>query len=260
MGGGSSNWTDVALVAGYSAWYDEVGGNSGSACALGKQGVHNFFSSTLKVKTSTTTTPGGVLFLNGCGKNWLWGSELVGDLSTNNYNGGSFRAIDSRGAGNEVHVYGSNLRVTSGTQGSVGSLAAIWASDSGEVHVHGTGIDVIAAQPAQVTAIKASSHGHVHVAASAYILRTPAGGVVKRIDNEDGHVHAPYFWEHIPDTDGNPSTIDTNFSSANGVDQAVVVSGTSDEQPHVVVYSTSCAATTPSTPWFDQVDRVCRGQ
>ena len=78
-----------------------------------------------------------------------------------------------------------------------------------------------------------------------------------RISNNGGHVHAPYLWQHVPDTDDNPSTVDTNFASVNGADQTTMTVGPSDGHPHTAVYSSSCPF---NARWYDQVDKVCRGQ
>jgi hypothetical protein len=63
------------------------------------------------------------------------------------------------------------------------------------------------------------------------------------------------MWGGVPDTDGDPATVDTNFFSTNGADQATVFSGTSDGFPHPAVYSDSCPG---SARWYDTVDKVCR--
>jgi len=255
-GGGSSTWNDVHLLGGYSAWYDSID-SSGSACPNGQQGTHNFSSSTLEVKPTATSISGGIVFLNSCGKNWLRGSEIVLDATTTTANTGTFPGILSQGAGNEMHLYGSNLRLVSGNASTLSGLSAIGVSDNAQVHVHGTGIDVIAVKPISIVAIGAGTGGEVHADQSAYVLKTGVGGSVTRILNNGGHVHAPYLWQHVPDTDGNLSTVDTNFTSVNGADQTTVTVGTSDGHPHTAVYSSSCPF---NARWYDQVDKVCRGQ
>lgn len=242
-GGGSSNWTDVEMLGGYSAWYDSIN-NTGSTCPSGQQGTHKIFGSTLKVTTNGGEIGGGKVFLNSCGKNWIYGSELILDAPTTTANSTWFPGITSDGAGNEVHLYGSNLHMNSGDGSTLQSMTAITAADSAEVHVHGTGIDVIATKPINVIAISAASSGLVHANESAYNMQTATGGTITRIVNNGGHVHAPYLWEHIPAAP---------LVSVTGADTTTVATGTSDGHPHSLIYDTSC-----TSKWYDAVDRVCR--
>lgn len=252
-GAGSSTWADVEMLAGYGAWYEtEAGGiNSGSVCALGSQGTHKYFSTTLKV-----TNPGqlgGLVFQNHCGKNWFWGSEIVLDAPASPF-AGYVRGISSSGAGNEVHLYGSNIRLFNGAGSAITSLNGASAFDGGEIHIHGTGIDLISQTGINLNVLTAGNGGEIHASQSAYVLKTVAPGVVTRINNSNGtgHIHAPYLWEHIPDSATVPG-----FTTANGADQTTVTSGTSDGHPHTAVYSSTCPS---NARWYDQVDKLCRGQ
>ena len=240
--GGSSSWTDVEMLGSYSAWYDTRDVSVGNQCP-GQEGTHKFFGSTLKVTTTGNGISGGKVFLNSCGKNWFWGSELVLDATTTDANASQFPGIISDGVGNEVHLYGSNLRLFSGNGSALQSMTAISAANGAEVHVHGTGIDVVATKPVNVIAIAAASGGLVHASESAYVLETAAGGNKTRISNNGGHVHAPYLW---PGHDTPPS-----ITSQDGSDIAVVtaVGGT----PRFVVYSTAC-----TSKWFDVGANACR--
>ena len=251
-GGGESTWTNVVIGPGgvsESTWYDAADTDN-TPCAPGLQGIHRFFSSRIIGSKSTA-------FRSACGDNWFWGSEIVLITFPNSTN---VSAIRSTGVGNRIHLYGSNVRVeASPSATSLTSITAITVSNGAELHAHGVGIDAIGKAGTSVTALDASSDGKIHANASSYFLRTGAGGTVTRINNhgETGHVHAPYLWEHIPDTDGNPSTVDTNFVSINGVDQTTVRTGTLDGHPHPAIYSTSCGST---ARWYDTVDKVCRSK
>lgn len=247
--GGSSSWIDVEMLGGYSAWYDTRDPNTGNPCP-GLEGTHKFFACTLKVTTTGSEVAGGNVFVNSCGKNWLWGSEIVLDATTtssNNSNG--FAGITSGGAGNEVHLYGSNLNLFSGNGSALQSITAIEAVNNAEVHVHGTGIDVISTTGKNVIALTAASGGQIHANESAYVLKTSAPGKVTRINNNNGtgQVHAPHLWEHIPE----PSTA-PNFTSVTGADMTTITA--SDGHPHLVIYDTSCT----SSKWYDTVDKACR--
>lgn len=242
-GGGSSNWTDVEMLGSYSAWYDSVDLTSGNPCP-GREGTHRIFGSTMKVTTTGGEIGGGKLFLNSCGKNWIYASELLLDAPATSPSSSEFPGIISAGIGNEVHLYGSNLRLFSGAGSTLQSMTAIAASNGAEVHVHGTGIDVIATKPINVIALSAGSGGMVHANESAYNMQTGAGGTITRIVNSGGHVNAPYIWEHIPTAP---------LISLTGADMTTVTTGTSDGHPHLVIYDTSCIS-----KWYDVVDRACR--
>lgn len=255
-GGGSSTWNNVEIQARYGTWYETPAGQwtSGSVCG-GPGGTHKWFSSSLIL---TNPMIGATGFLNVCGKNWFWGTEIVIDAPSATYTGPAV-GIKSAGNGHEVHLYGSNVRVISGAGSAISSLKALDASSNAQIHVHGTGIDVIAAKPLPIVALSAASGGEIHANESAYVLKTAAGsgGSVTRISNNGGHVHAPYLWEHVPNTDGDANTIDSNFYSVNGADQTTVTVGTSDGHPHTAIYSASC---TDAARWYDTVDKVCRSQ
>lgn len=238
---GSSSWTDVEMLGSYSAWYDSVDQTSGSPCP-GREGTHKFFGSTLKVTTQPGAIGGGKVFVNSCGKNWLWGSELVLDATTPN-NDTQFPGISSGGVGNEVHLYGSNLRLVSGNGSALQSMTAISVSDGAQVHVHGTGIDVIATTAVNVIALAAESGGTIHASESAFVLETGAGGTKTRIKNGGGHVHSPYLW---PGHDTPP-----DITSQDGADVAVVTSV--GKTPSFVIYSTACAS-----KWYNVGANACR--
>lgn len=254
-GKGNATWTDVELVAGYATWYETPANQlaSGSVCPSGVNNEHKFFSSSLILKNPTI---GALIYLNNCGVTWFFGSELVLDVPSTTW-GGVAEGVKSSGAGHEVHLYGSNIRLFSGDNSAVAGLVAFNANTGGQIHVHGTGIDVISTKDIPVTALQASTNGGIHADESSYVMRTGAGGSVTRVSNNGGHVHGVYLWMHVPDTDGNPATVDTNYFSVNGADQTFVKTGTSDGHPHPAVYSDACPA---ASRWYDTVDQVCRGQ
>ncbi len=237
FGRGESTWTNVVFEGGNAAWYD-ASGISGAACANGSQGTHRFFSSRFSVASSG----GGFAFLNHCGDNWFWGSEILFTPSP----GQSGAAIVSGGAGNRMHLYGSNVRAEAhANAGATGSLGAINVSDSGELHAHGVGIDVIGKAGWTLTALSAATGGEIHANESSYFIRPSSGATIHRIANSGGHVHAPYQWEPHP----TPPAI----QSETGADTTVVTGGTSDSHPHMLVYDNSCAS-----KWYDMVDKACR--
>ena len=249
---GSSSWNNVVLESTTaSSWYD-AGGSSNSAtgnlsdqpCAPGEQGTHRFTSVRFISSAATNTGEGGSIgFLNRCGDNWLWGSEIIFTPAP----GGTGSAIMSRGAASRIHLYGSNVRAEASPAATSGAVTAFYVRDGAEVHSHGVGIDVIVNTGMTGTALDAASGGSIHANASSYAVSSSTGTTYRRIVNNGGHVHAPYFWEHIPAQ---------TFESVTGADTATVISGTSDGQPHLVIYSKTCLAGSPG--WYDTTDKICR--
>lgn len=252
-GGGDAVWTDVELIASYSTWYETPAGqlSSGGVCTTDPNNDHRFFSSTLHLRKPTL---GALIYLNNCGVTWFYGSELIFDAEDSTMAGQAV-GIRSSGAGHETHLYGSNIRMFAGTDSAITSLLAFRGNDGAEIHSHGTGIDVVSDKDIPITVIEANPGSHVHTAESAYVLRTGPNGTVTRIDDNGGMVHAPHDWGHVPNTDGNHATVDTNYVSKHGADRAVVQNGTSSTHPHPAIYSDSC----PSTArWYDIIDKTCR--
>jgi hypothetical protein len=230
FGGGESTWNNVMIDGSNAAWYDAVGG-SGDVCPAGQQGTHRIFSSRL-----TSPGVGGFAFLNACGDNWFWGSEIA------LVSAGGNAVFVSAGAGNRIHLYGSNVRAEAAANaGASGSLTAISASNGAEVHSHGVGIDVVGKPGWTVTAINASSGAEVHANESSYFMK---GATIRRIVNDNAHVHAPYLWEHIPSSP---------LESVTGADMATETVGT---DINMLIYNSVCNGN--GGPWYNVALRTCR--
>ena len=227
-GGGNSRWTDVQVVGTARAWYEETCGAT--------PGSHYWMGSKL---TATAAFSIAETYRATCDESWFFGSEVTVSVPANAYpaSGGAVTAFDK----GMIHVYGSVLRtLTDGpTQGTGVAAAAV---SGGEIHIHGTGIDAISTTGRNVVAVYAANGGQLHANETAYNLNTT--GSKTRVVNNGGHVHAPYLWEGHPEA---PSV-----TSVNGADMAVVTN-TADGQPHMVIYSSTCASS-----WFDTVTRACR--
>jgi hypothetical protein len=143
-----------------------------------------------------------------------------------------------------VHVYGSVIRAIPDDGTNISNVTAVTATNSADIHVHGTGIDVISAQANDIVALKASNGGHIHANESSYVLQTGAGGTVTRISNDGGTIMAPYLWQNGPTP---PSIV-----SVTGAD-TVVYTNTGDGHPHMAVYDSSCASN-----WFDINTNTCQ--
>ncbi len=244
FGKGSSTWVNVHLNGALYAWTET--GCSGVLTNADRP-KHYWFSSKI--------TSSGTGYLASCSENWFFGTEITAKGPGHANALWAFNMYSYAGTGvvPEVHVYGGVIRAI-GIPGVIYPSGVIAASVSGGgmFHAHGTGIDVISPEANTVTALAAASNAEIHASGVGYVLETAAGGTARRISNNGGHVHAPYLWEHIPD----PATA-PNFTSANGADQTTVTVGTSDGHPHTAVYSSTCPA---NARWYDQVDKVCRGQ
>ncbi len=248
VGTGTSLWQDIEMFTNNYGWNDGV-----TTCPTsGVRGAHYWIGSRI-VSNNSGNAIGA--YESTCAEDWFIGSEVT--INTNK-TGAKANALRSNGPHSEIHFYGGVIRVLlTGPASTSQDIAAAAAINNGTIHIHGTGIDVLSDLAKPVVALKASTGGMIHANASAYNLRTGVGGTVTRVNNVDGlgHIHAPYLWEHIPDTDGNPSTVDTNFASANGADQTTVTA--SDGHKHTAVYDSTCPS---NARWYDQVDKICVGQ
>lgn len=232
VGGGRSTWRSVDIEAAGMAWYEITCGT--------QKGEHYWFGSRI---TSVVRSNPGTYYAQ-CDESWIIGSEVAMLPGTGfETPGRAVIAATKLGASATIHVYGGVLRWLASYSGG-----AATADIGGSIHIHGTGIDVLPSQ-GNATVLRANGAGSmIHANASSYNLSAGPGKTVTRIKVENGgHVHAPYLWEHIPD----PATV-PNFTSVNGADMTTVTSGTSDGQPHLVIYSTNC-----TSKWYDAVDKVC---
>jgi len=249
--GVTTTWTDVEIDSTAYGWTE-------SSCSTAK---HYWFSS----RITTRTGLGIARSYSACSENWFFGSEITA-IGTQGEAVGEIFALGL--AGHETHVYGSVIRAiaepgvilpTAVPGGkTVQGLVAVSVGAGSSIHIHGTGIDAVSAEGNHIAVLGAGGTGsELHVNASAYNLRTGAGGSVTRIlnPNSQGHVHAPYLWEHVPNTDGDRNTVDTNFNSTHGADQTTVTA--LGGHPHPAIYSSACPTT---ARWFDTVDKVCVNQ
>lgn len=248
--GGSSRWTNVNVKtesvdvsAGYLWWE-----GCGPASTDVNRASHYWFSSRL-----FTHNTANAAYAVHCSENWFFGSEIASEgtaiLAAANANAATAKP--------EVHVYGSVIRVKprpgfttappAGVGDSFNGVIAVAAGRNADVHVHGTGIDVIGNElPNSIAALVAWDGGAIHANEAAFNLKPGIGKVTRIIKdtNPNTHVHAPYLWpEHATPP---------NITSVLGADMAVVTS-TSDSRPHLVIYDSNC----PSK-WYDTADKLCR--
>ena len=227
--GGSTTWNNVEIIGLGYAWFDSPGGCSGPP------GSHYWFNS--KIIAQTTAGFSTTAYFNACDESWFFGSEITARGSV-----GASTPI--RAVGGEVHVYGSVIRAVPEDGATMNEITAVTAMNTAEIHIHGTGIDVISTGPNDITALKVSGGGHIHANESSYVLKTGSGGSITRVANSGGHVSAPFQWQ----TSGLPPAI----NSITGFD-TVVYTNTVDGHPHMAIYDSSCASN-----WYDISTNSCQ--
>ncbi len=218
--GGSSTWNNVEVDGQFYAWRES---NCGST-----PGTHYWFNS--RLISTVTSTSGNIAYQAWCDNSWIFGSEITA-------NGGVSNVLDAK---HEIHVYGSVIRALT----QYNSTAA-YSHNGGEIHIHGTGIDMLSTSATNFIALHATDTSIIHADSSAFNLSTAPGGTITRVLDEttSGHgIHSPYLWKGH----GNPPSI----LSSEGSDVAVVndVAG-----PRFVIYSNTCAS-----KWFDVGNNACR--
>lgn len=233
-GNGVTTWTDVEVIGAGRGWYETAG------CTQ-SQSKHYWNNSHIEaIPLFSLVDP----YDSNCGEHWFIGSELVANGIDSGLAGGypgDVTAVRAYATA-EIHVYGSVIRaLVSAT--SAGAYPATGAMASGgQIHIHGTGIDVISSVPRNIRALYAESGGMIHANVSSYNLST-SSGTVTRISNNAGHIHAPYLWEEHPTP--------PNITSQDGADIAVIT--TPGGTPKMVIYSTACLS-----KWFDVGANACR--
>ena len=223
--------------------------------------VHRWFSSVI-------TGNGKTAYQASCSENWFFGSEIV--ASGNPFNSSKAALLIRRNNGQtlgepEAHVYGSVIRVIANPgdsytspQTTAGSgFVAVYAGAGGQVHIHGTGIDVIGNDVANdIAALVVSNGGSIHASGSSYVMQTASGGKSIRLHNAGGVLRAPYLWEDILGTApiGDLQTIDGSDMT---VENVCSDASCQTAYPHMLIYSSAC---TTDGPWFDVVTAKCRGE
>lgn len=229
-GGGDSVWQDVDINSQYYGW-------TSTNCGA-ERGKHYWFSSRI---TNVDAFSASTAYREECDESWFYGSEIQNIAS---YLSSSPSVFSVQGSG-EVHVYGSAIRSDAPDQLSAGrNVAAVRVANGGNIHIHGTGIDVISAAANDIVVLDINSGGQVHANETSYNLSTAQGGTITRISNSGGIAKAPYLWQNAAEA--------PDITSVTGADMAVV-ENTTDGHPHFTIYDSSC----PSG-WFDTTLAACR--
>ncbi len=252
-GAGRTTWTNVEVIGAGRGWYETLSfGNCNK-----DNTKHYWFSSKIVAEPLFTLV---IPYNAACGESWFYGSELLAygentrNLSPSSNNTWGTMTPIAVFANTEAHVYGSVLRAIAPAAGSSGSVARAATVDSGELHIHGTGIDVLSSIDVPIEALRVSNGGALHANESAYNLSTTAGQSVTRLVNNGGSISAPFQWKQdtvppaIQSVDGADSVVETDCATTGCQSSGV--------EPHLLIYSSAC---TTDGPWFDVVTGKCRG-
>ncbi|MBI3547098.1 MAG: hypothetical protein HY081_11010 [Gammaproteobacteria bacterium] len=237
-GGGESTWTNIRVQSAGQGWYSDYCGQA--------RGSHYWFGSRITNLALVGFNGRANAYLERCDESWFFGSEIATTVQADAFpaTGG---VVNATGQG-IIHVYGSVLRaLIDGPTVAPGVVAAMVGGleTGGEIHIHGTGIDITSNIGANVVALSASNGGIIHADVSAYNLNT--SGTITRIvkdANPATHVHAPYQWQHIPNSP---------LASVTGADTTTETVGT---DINMLVYNSQCTGS--GGPWYNIALRSCR--
>lgn len=232
-GGGSSVWENVDTDSQFSTWSSRAG-----SCGA-TRGKHYWFGSRIANHDVFNVAVG---YQEECDESWFFGTEIQNTATSGSVAPTVF-AIANAG---EVHVYGGVIRSNAPGQLSSGrSVKAVNVSGGGNIHIHGTGIDVISDAANDIIAIDVGQDGTVHAQETAYNLKTAPGGTITRVVNAGGMAMASYAWQSAAEAPA--------ITSITGADTAIVTN-TADGHPHQLVYDTSCG----TSKWYDTTIGACR--
>jgi hypothetical protein len=266
--GGSSSWSNVDLVSiptttgAHSGWYDS--GCTGQT----SRSVHYFHGS--RIRTIGGPSSGYMVpFYSGCAESWIFGGEILLDLSEGTASFLTPTVV--RLEGGFAEVFGTAIRGRITGTGSVltsevvgvgvsGPSAAFPHAMPGVFHSHGAniGLSTNNATATNINAVAISAQGSVtvHSPGTAYALSPGASASATRVRITGGtpHIEAPYQWS--------AATLPPSVTSVNGEDLFVETdcstsSCTGGTEPHLMIYApTRC--TSSGNPWWDVGRNACR--
>jgi len=271
VGAGSSTWSNVHLLP-----------NSLEHPFLKKENTYGW-SETCQPTTkenraihrwvsSRIVTSGKTAYLAACSENWFFGTQLVASGSGNidGIRGITVAAFASDDITSpEAHFYGGNIQVIADASVSFGAVSATGdgkgiiatvVGKRGELHIHGTGIDVIGNDNNNdIAALGVADGGFIHASVSAYVMKTGSEGTSYRILNEGGNsgtVRAPYTWDENVLTLPDAPTIVSDNGKDTVVENVCINPECSETRPHVMVYTNQCNGA--GGTWFDTTANTCR--
>jgi hypothetical protein len=268
-GGGSSTWTNVDMKGRYAGWYDnECSGDP----AAPPEGEHRFFG--------VNIVSGWIGYYAECGATWMYGSEVridVGYADLANPSDSTHKAVAVAHRG-DVRIYGSAIRVGGSAVHSASRAIGVMVGPSfntgtplgaghgnGTFHMHGGVIVVDTSGAPGVDALGmlvddngGTGHAMGHTPDTAFMLKASPGATVTRLAGT-GQAMSPFLWQSgstepvggLASLTGQDLFVETDCDDTGDCSG----SGTPPLQPHLMIYSASCASR-----WFDTVTRDCRPQ
>lgn len=273
-----TTWTNVEIISQAYGWDERFFGSadgSGTCGVANLGGKHMWFSSRIR----TTGLVGSArAYTARCAESWFWGSEISSDVTDPNASIAFALKADQA----EIHLYGSNVSLrlpgamnAQGYQTQSTGHFLMAAINGSEVHIHGTGLDVIhnGIGIADMLYADANPLSHFHATASGFNIHVSGAGKVKRLAGPGKRIEAPYTWGES--TTAPFSTTAEGTPTVNGVGTLISRSGAdryteTDCQPsgncssgggfpHDMVYLASCTGLAANQgPWFDMTTKACR--
>ncbi|MCO6411192.1 MAG: hypothetical protein J5I92_00460 [Thiogranum sp.] len=247
--GGVTTWSDVEVISTAYGWTE-------SGCSDSK---HYWFNSRIETHTGFGITRA----YSACSETWFFGSEVTAIANAEDGYTGEVFAVGM--AGDEAHFYGSSIRAISGPGvtlppaemgggKNVKGLLAISVGATADVHIHGTGIDVLSTEDNDIAALGVLPNGHLHANEAAYNMSTGPAGTITRIIDSGGMVSAPYLWKQGAE----PPSVNTITGGDMAVETDCATSGcqTVGTETHLLISNNNCVGS--GGPWFDIVTGSCR--
>lgn len=272
-----TSWTNVEIIAENYGWYENI--ENIQACT-NKNGKHMWFSSRIQVTDGFQGF--SKAYSANCAQSWFWGSEIIAKANNNPTVAFAIEATDA-----EIHLYGSDVRLllagnTTAQETVINGSASITnghllmaALKGSEIHVHGTGLDVMhdGTGTADMLYADADIKSHFHATASGFNIHLGGTGKVKRVAGPGKRIEAPYTWGERTSAplstkaDGTPAPNGVGtLISRNGADRYTETDcqptgncSSGGGFPHDMVYLASCTGLAANQgPWFDMTTKACR--
>lgn len=260
-----TKWTNVEIIGANYGW-DERVLLSSFDCSTIQRGKHLWFSSQIR---SIGLTHRSRAYSAHCAESWFWGSEIT--ATVNDTSAVLVYAINAKDA--EIHLYGSNVGITiPALKTAIGFNSPngdylIAATNGSEIHIHGSGLDLIHQGKGVADMLYADETSHFHANESGFNIHVAGAGQVRRLHGT-GKIKAPYMWEESTTPPLSANGMQT-LISRNGADRYIETdcplvgkcTSLGGDFPHEMIYLTSCANTDADHgPWFDMTTKACRGE
>lgn len=245
-----TSWKNILMEGGTYGWLEPA--TTSCPSMIGK---HTWHSS--RIVGLGTAFGGSITYNAMCAESWFFATEITA-LNINNppsSNNDSSFALEARNA--EVHLYGSNARLIVNSGVDVDGATLIRAVNNGNVHIHGSGLDIIHDGSGAVSYLEADASSRIHASSNGFSVHNAGTGQVARFAGT-GTIEAPYQWGQ--------NTVPPAITSRNGADTYVETDcqnfgdcSSGGNFPHLMIYRTECSGNSINQgPWYDTVTNACR--